>query len=111
MSAQSLLTYLRRCHRSRPFILLFIVFSLVKFSILFLEVPVIRIFEKAICNRFYSVERENGHDIRDGVLFDGSSLDTDSRCKIPAVQDLLANVTGWKMSFDAIPGISSSHPW
>lgn len=93
-------------HRSRPLIVPFIVFSLVKFSILFLEVPTIRIFEKAICNRFYSVERDDSHKIRDGILWNGGSLGTDSECKLPAVQDLLADVTGWKMSFDAIPGIS-----
>lgn len=66
-------------------------YTLFGFAVMLLEVPIIRLFERAICDRhFRSVAR--------------SAID-EGACKIPEVQDLLAKVVGWKMSFDALPGM------
>ena len=81
-----------------PLVFPFVVYTLVSFATLLLEVPLIRLFETAICNRHYLLR---GNAI---IAFVNDDVD-ESACKIPAVQDLLANVVGWKISFDAIPGI------
>ena len=57
------------------------------------EVPAIRLFEFAICNRYY---------VSQGVLHEHIS---ESMCKIPVVQDELSIVTGWKFFFDNLPGL------
>ena len=60
------------------------------------EVPTIKLFEQAICNRYYaeqSISRLATLDIDEGL------------CKIPAIQDELAILTGLKFSFDALPGL------
>ena len=61
------------------------------------EVPTIKLFEQAICNRHYN--------IHDDFLF--TSVD-ERRCKIPAVQDELAILTGLKFTFDALPGFQNN---
>ena len=60
------------------------------------EVPTIKLFEQAICNRYYaeqSIHRPAALDIGEGS------------CKIPAIQDELAILTGLKFTFDALPGL------
>lgn len=61
------------------------------------EVPTIKLFEQAICNRYYSDQsihlRTNAPDIDEGL------------CKIPAIQNELASLTGLKFTFDALPGL------
>lgn len=76
-----------------PSLLLFALYFLVSFATQLLEIPLIRLFENAICKRHYAQFFLN--DI-DEVL-----------CKIPTVQDQLNDVIGWKMCFDAIPGDSN----
>lgn len=61
------------------------------------EVPTIKLFEQAICNRYYS--HQSTHlslaipDIDEGL------------CKVPAIQNELAALTGLKFTFDALPGL------
>lgn len=60
------------------------------------EVPTIKLFEQAICNRYYSnhsIHLRNTPDIHEGL------------CKIPAIQKELATLTGLKFTFDALPGL------
>ena len=60
------------------------------------EVPTIKLFEQAICNRYYaeqSIHRPATLDVDEGL------------CKIPAIQDELAILTGLKFTFDALPGL------
>ena len=60
------------------------------------EVPTIKLFEQAICNRYYSEE----------AIQPPSALDVDeSFCKIPAIQKELATLTGLKFTFDALPAL------
>lgn len=58
------------------------------------EVPTIKLFEQAICNRYYhSAHHRSTPDIDEGL------------CKIPAIQDELATLTGLKFTFDALPAL------
>lgn len=61
------------------------------------EVPTIKLFEQAICNQYYSDQsihlRIATSDIDEGL------------CKVPAIQNELAALTGLKFTFDALPGL------
>ena len=60
------------------------------------EVPTIKLFEQAICNRYYAEQS----------IHPPATLDVDEDlCKIPAIQDELAILTGLKFTFDALPGL------
>ena len=61
-----------------------------------IEVPTIKLFEQAICNRYYTYESTHPSPIQD--------VD-EGRCKIPAIQNELAALTGLKFTFDALPGL------
>ena len=61
------------------------------------EVPTIKLFEQAICNRYYSEQ---------SIHLRTRAPEVDERyCKIPAVQNELASLTGLKFTFDALPGL------
>ena len=66
---------------------------LISFAKHVVEVPAIRLFEVAICTRYYASQ---------GVLHEHIS---ESMCKIPVVQDELSVLTGWKFFFDNLPGL------
>ena len=76
------------------------VYTLILFSTQshLLEVPIIRLYEQAICNRYY---RTHGQHL--GPL---SPEVDESHCKIPAIQARLTTIVGWKIFFDAAPGTS-----
>lgn len=60
------------------------------------EVPTIKLFEQAICNRYYrgqSIHLPATPDVHEGL------------CKIPAVQIELATLTGLKFTFDGLPAL------
>ena len=60
------------------------------------EVPTIKLFEQAICNRYYSnlsIPQQATPNIDEGL------------CKIPTIQNELAALTGLKFTFDALPGL------
>jgi hypothetical protein len=80
----------------------FVLYFCVTFAIQLLEVPLVRLFESAICDRYHrSVVGASIH----------AFGDTDeASCKIVIVQDELANVVGWKVAFDAFPGILLRDP-
>ena len=60
------------------------------------EVPTIKLFEQAICNRYYA----------DQSIHRRAPPDVDERyCKVPAIQKELAMLTGLKFTFDALPGL------
>ena len=60
------------------------------------EVPTIKLFEQAICNRYYA----------DQSIHLRATPDVDEAlCKVPAVQNELATLTGLKFTFDALPGL------
>ena len=65
------------------------------------EVPLIRLFEQAICNRYFALH-ENV--ISDVAIPNLGNID-ESRCKIQAVQDQVAELLGLKFTFDALPGL------
>jgi hypothetical protein len=68
----------------------FALYILSAFATLLLEVPIVRLTEQAICNRHF--QDLGARDIEEVA------------CKISEIQDLLAKIVGWKMSFDALPG-------
>lgn len=60
------------------------------------EVPIIKLFEQAICNRYYAAH---------GELYSIAGEIVDEKmCKIAPIQDELATLTGLKFTFDALPG-------
>lgn len=60
------------------------------------EVPMIKLFEQAICNRYY-----NAHD---DLIRLGSGTIDEKLCKIKPIQNELAGLVGLKFTFDALPG-------
>lgn len=80
-----------------PSVLPFALYILVSFATQLLEIPQLRLFENALCNRYY----RSIHDDSLSVVI--NDMD-ESMCKSPMVQDQLNDLVGWKMSFDAIPG-------
>ena len=64
---------------------------------LLLEVPCVRLFEKAICNRYYRFYHQPGQILPSDI--------TESQCKVAPVQDVLANIIGWQLSFNAMAGL------
>jgi MFS family permease len=64
------------------------------FSNYMLVIPALRLYENAICRQYYHK--------RDGKWY--SDID-EGQCKIPEIQSSLATLIGWKMAFDALPGL------
>jgi len=60
------------------------------------EVPMIKLFEQAICNRYYATSDELVHATGQPV--------EERFCKIPPIQNELAGLVGLKFTFDALPG-------
>jgi hypothetical protein len=71
--------------------------NLLSFATLILEVPTVRLFEKAVCNRYYRSHHQPGQFLPSDV--------TKSQCKVGPVQDTLANIIGWQLSFNAMAGL------
>lgn len=61
------------------------------------EVPSIKLFEQAICNRYYNRQKEL-------TFMSGQPID-ENLCKIPPIQDELATLVGLKFTFDALPAL------
>ena len=79
-----------------PLFLVFLIYALTTFGINLLEVPTVRLFENALCTRYY-IRQNNATEIIQGKI-------VESWCKIPSIQDNLGLLRGWRMSLDAIPG-------
>ena len=73
-------------NKTRIIVCVFCLQFLVNFSRYIVEVPLIRLFEIAICDRYFQAE-----------VIDERS------CKIPRIQNDLAIVVGWRFFFDALP--------
>jgi hypothetical protein len=57
-------------------------------------VPALRLYESAICRQYYHKQ--------DGKWY--PDID-EGQCKIPEIQSSLSTLIGWKMAFDALPGL------
>ena len=80
----------------------FFLYFLASFAKHIIEVPLIGLLERTICNQYYRAhDDDNSHHEREIA---------ERLCKIVSVQNKLANVTGWKFSFDALPG-KTIHSW
>jgi MFS family permease len=64
------------------------------FSNYMLVIPALRLYENAICRQYYHK--------RDGKWY--PDID-EGQCKIPEIQSSLATLIGWKIAFDAVPGL------
>ncbi len=71
-----------------------LLYFLISFSKHIVEVPTIRLFELAACHADYA--RQDGF-----IGHHGYGVD-DRLCKVPAVQNELSILTGWKFGFDAM---------
>ena len=78
-----------------PLVGAYILFNVVSFATLLLEVPLVRLWEQSICNRHYQESPPS--------TFTGHNVE-ESLCKIAAVQDELAMVAGWQLSLNALAG-------
>ena len=72
---------------------------LVSFAKHIIEVPTIRLFEIAICDRYY-----NRLNTITQVMVYTAQID-EEKCKIPVIQNDLAFLVGWRFAFDALPGV------
>lgn len=78
-----------------PLLLLtFLIYFLESFAIQLLELPLVCLFERVICNLYYY--RQNPLHIHNNV--------EEKWCKITLVQNELSNIVGWKLCFDSLPG-------
>ena len=74
----------------------YILYLLFRFAHFLLEVPTVRMIEHAVC-----------HQQLNRVGLDAASMLpelNEKACKTAAVQEQVARIVGWKMSFDAAPG-------
>ncbi len=71
---------------------LFSIYLTFSFAVALIEVPLVRLFEQAICDRFFSAR-----------YVPMGSID-ERECKIPEVQGILSNIVGWQMFCGALPG-------
>lgn len=79
-----------------PLMIPYIPYTLFRFAQFLLEVPTVRMIEYAVC-----------HQQLDYVGLRAASMlpELDETvCKLAAVQEQVARLVGWKMSFDAVPG-------
>lgn len=74
----------------------FTLYFLASFAKHVIEVPLIALLEKTICTQYY--RHQGNPTVHDTQEFAGRL------CKVVFVQDKLAAVVGWKLSFDAVPG-------
>ena len=84
---------------------IFVLFLINQFCSILIEVPRVRLFERVICDRYYS-----DHDDRLLAATSVQVRDSGSKeelCKLPEIQSELATVIGIKTALDAIPGFSS----
>lgn len=84
---------------------IFVLFLINQFCSILIEVPRVRLFERVICDRYYS-----DHDDRLLAATRLQVRDSGSKeelCKLPEIQSELATVIGIKTALDAIPGFSS----
>lgn len=72
---------------------------LISFAKHIVEVPTIRLFEIAICNRYYHT-----HGLISQILLLTTQID-EKKCKTPQIQNDLAFLVGWRFAFDALPGL------
>lgn len=80
--------------------LLFSVFALLllgNFSYFLLEVPIVRLIERGVCREYYASNPVSTA-LRSGDI-------DESLCKLAPIQNTLAAIMGWKISFDAVPGM------
>ena len=73
----------------------FILQFLISFAKHVVEVPIVRLFENAICERYYSSHGEPGPW-------------NERSCKLAPIQDQLAFITGFRFGFDAFGGVISA---
>ena len=72
------------------------VYLLYRFAHFLLEVPTVRMIELSICYRHFQSVRPNATLVVSG--FD------EMDCKTAVIQQQVALIVGWKLSFDALPG-------
>lgn len=85
-------------HCESRLLAIYILYLLFRFAHFLLEVPTVRMIENALCHQH--VESSSVPSVPAAAAFD------ESMCKGAAVQDKLANILGWKLSLDALPGIA-----
>lgn len=71
-----------------------IVIFLYTFNYYLLVIPTQQLYENAICREYY----------KDRV-WTTLQNPNENRCKVPQIRSRLATLLGWKMSFDAVPGL------
>ena len=92
---------LRRSQQSNfklisPLVSAYVLFNALSFATLLLEVPIVRLLERLICNRYYRHESSE---------FNTPGKDIDEAlCKLAPIQDKLAIIAGWQISLNALAG-------
>lgn len=76
-------------HRLEFYVYLFALQFVTNFSFYLIDIPLVQHFEDSICERHYAKQNVPEDD-----------------CKIGEIQDKLTYVLGFKVAFDALPGMS-----
>ncbi len=76
---------------------IFLIYFLLNFGLLALQVPGARLFERSVCQRYYRAHP------RLGVPYGSFGEIPERLCKISSVQQEVALLVGWRDSFLAIP--------
>jgi hypothetical protein len=70
------------------------------FGVSVIAAPKVRMFESIICNAYY---RHRDNSMLPSTVYGHSDI-SEYQCKIQPVQSALANIIGWQVLFDGIPG-------
>jgi hypothetical protein len=75
---------------------LYVMFFLFRFALALLDVPKVRLIERAVCEQYYRKHPPTGDALLKGI--------PENQCKLLPIQVEVATVTGWRLSLDAVPG-------
>lgn len=84
----------------RVYVCIFLLKFCMTFYIYIFELPLVRLVERAICQTYYKSLPSNP---------DWQDVD-EAMCKLPVIQDKLAYIMGFRLTFNAIPGLPRSNP-
>ena len=83
-------------HGSSVLLSLYLIFFLFRFALVLLDVPKVRLIEQVVCQQYFQAHPPLNIDV--------TGLIPETQCKLLPIQKEVATITGWRLSFDALPG-------
>jgi len=90
----------KRPRQPRRYLLLslYAIFFLFRFALALLDVPKVRLIERGACEQYY-----RSHSLLFKVPY---AIIPETQCKLSPIQAEVSFVTGWRLSLNALPGLS-----